>query len=342
MHSSLKKNSSQWTCLSNWKSWIIGLSLCLTHGLYGQRDSIPDSLVYQLYRNNVVLYTDIGFNTAPFSLKYKDSLNNKQQLYYRNNSRLVIGLGFSYKWASLRISFGLPVQLKSVSEYGKSTYFDLGFEFKTKKRHFDVDYHNYRGYAIKNAGHWSDSAAETSQHLIQPFTTTSSLSVNSWRFFNKKIKMAALRGRKGAYLQNQISFYTKTTFNFFGVSNAGSIIPLAAQNKKNSKTGASTISGFDFGVLPGYLIVRKHKHWQVVGMLGLGGVIQLKNYYVDQVARGFLGLAPRADIRIFGGYNTPKYFINLETEFDNKSIRFTEMRFRQTYYAIKLVGGIRL
>jgi hypothetical protein len=42
-----------------------------------------------------------------------------------------------------------------------------------------------------------------------------------------------------------------------------------------------------------------------------------------------------------GGYTVPNYFLFLITDFDNKSIRFTDFVYRQSFYSIRLVGGIR-
>jgi hypothetical protein len=54
-----------------------------------------------------------------------------------------------------------------------------------------------------------------------------------------------------------------------------------------------------------------------------------------------LGLAPRYDVRLIFGHSKPTYFIFLVTDFDNKSIRFSDLIVRQYFYSVKLVGGYR-
>jgi hypothetical protein len=77
-------------------------------------------------------------------------------------------------------------------------------------------------------------------------------------------------------------------------------------------------------------------------MGGLGLVLQSKMYTFDVTSRSFLGLAPRVDIKVVGGINKPKYFLMFVSDFDNKSIAFNDFRYKQTYYYLKLVGGVRL
>lgn len=291
-----------------------------------------------------MFYTDLGINTAPFSLNFDDSIGKRQHLYYRNNSRPTIGLGFSYKWFSLRVAFNVLSHVHPVSAYGKTIYYDLGFEFKTKRHFYDVDLHNYTGYAIKNADSWNDSLAENNiRHYISKNTNAFSLSLNAWRFRNKNIQFSAIRGKTGLYLKEQKSIYIKTTFNYFGVTNPYfPVIPSEIQNPSNSKLNSRHFNALDFGILPGYVYVNRIHNWQFSAMGGFGPVIQLKEYNADDKTRMFLGLAPRFDIRLLAGYNVPKWFLMLLTEFDNKSIRFSDLSYRQTFYMVRLVGGMRI
>ena len=76
----------------------------------------------------------------------------------------------------------------------------------------------------------------------------------------------------------------------------------------------------------------------------MGAVIQNKHYTVGANGpdRSLIGLAPRYDIKIVGGYSVPKFFIFLVTDFDNKSIRFNDLIYKQSFFSIKLIGGIRI
>ena len=118
----------------------------LPFGLLCQNDTLP----YTLYKNKVVLYSDIGYTSAPFSMHYNYN-NTVDKLKYKNNFRTILGFGICYKWFALRIGIPLPGYFKPVSSFGKTIPLDLGFDFTIKKTFFDIDIRSYRGYAILDA-----------------------------------------------------------------------------------------------------------------------------------------------------------------------------------------------
>ncbi len=315
------------------------LAACLLSPLlHAQKD--PGVLVS--YRDKIVLYSDIGFNSAPFSVHYPFA-DGIKKLKYRNNYKSILGFGGAYKWFALRFAFDLPATVLPVSKYGNTNYFDLGVDFSIKKTFIDVDYHNYKGYAIKNAYTWNDTLDKLHPHDIRSKTTAASFSVNVWYLHNKEFRMPGLRGKTGDYQGESKTWYLKSTVNLHGVSNEpATLIPTELIDSVNNKTATRGISAFDFGVIPGVGYVNSYKNWQYAALAGFGPVIQTKVYDIPQNSRAYLGLAPRYDIRLYGGYSIERYFVILSAEFDNKSIRYNKFRYRQTFYSIRLTGGIRL
>lgn len=316
----------------------MALCLCISFFSTSQVDSLP----YKSFKDKIVWFADLGYASAPFSIKH-DFENGEDRIKYRNNFRTVLGFGGAYKWFSLRLAVSLPGNMLPVSNYGKTEQFNLGFDFTIKKTFFDVDLRNYKGYAIKNAYHWNDSLSPSSPHDIQAKMNAANLSLNAWYFHNKDFKMSAIRGKTGHYTRELHTWYLKSTINFFGVGNTGApVIPEELVNINSSKTNSSIFSAFDLGVIPGYAYVNKIKNWQFSGSFGFGPVIQGKFYEVNGNTRSFIGLAPRYDIRLIGGYNVDRYFVMLVTDFDNKSIGFNDLRYRQSYYSVRVASGIRL
>lgn len=319
----------------------IGLSLIF---LLIQTYSISqtDTSAYTKFSKNWVWFSDFGFNTGPFSLKYKDENGDKVNLKYRNNIRPSLGFGFNYKWLSLRISFPILGDFKPVSKYGKSNLFNLGFDFAFKKTYFEFSFFNYKGYSLLDANRFDTTLTNEFPHAILNDVNNVSFSIHSWYFHNKQFKMSPLKGKTALYNKEVQTFYLKSTMNIHGVGNNGAIIPELVQNINNSKTSATTISAFDFGAIPGYAYVNRKNNWQYSAMIGFGPVLQAKFYIIDGTTRTVFGLAPRYDIRFVAGYNKPRYFVMLQTNFDNKSIRFTDLKYVSSFYSIKIVGGIRL
>jgi hypothetical protein len=297
--------------------------------------SQSDSTLIKKYRDKFILYNDLGFTTAPFDITFKNKQNTNQTLNYRNNLRTSYGLGCHYQWLSLHILAQLPGSIRSVEKYGKSIYFHLGGDFTIKNTFSDLDLYYYKGYAIKHY------LSATSSNYILPNLEALNISLNAWYFFNDNFKMGAVRGRNSIFNKNVHTWYIKTTLNSFSISNPDNVIPTLFTDPTSTKTNAEKYQSFDLGVLPGFAFSNTYNHWKYSLLSGFGFVVQEKGYQSGEINRKFIGLAPRLDLKIIGGYNTNKNFIMLYSEFDNKSISIPDLKLNQIYYTIRLVYGYR-
>jgi hypothetical protein len=324
--------------MSKTTSLILFLSVFASAAFSQDADTL---LPYQKYRNRLVLYADFGWSTAPMSISYPFSEEIKR-VKFRNNFNPVLGFGFSFKWMSLRFGITLPNSVRSKNKFGKTTYFDFGFDFSFKNMYFDFDSHIYKGYAMKNADRWNDTISADEPNLIREDINAASFSINAWQFFKNDFKMAAFKGKTASYHRDVRTFYLKYTTNYHGISSNQPLLPIELQDTAESKTSSNLIAAFDVGVVPGYAYVRRWRMFQFGIMGGLGLVLQSKIYTFGSTTRSFLGLAPRVDLKLIGGINKPKYFILFVTDFDNKSIAFNDFTYQQTFYNLRIVGGVRL
>jgi len=323
-----------------WDLKIILSSLLLTCStfLFGQDQ--PSTI--EDFKHKKVFYADIGYNTSPFNIVYPFN-DQTNVLKFKNNFKTFLGLGFAYKWFNLRIGFPVIGYVKPIDQWGESQQFNLGLNFSVKNLFFDFDFKTVQGYAIKDYYEIDSSSASSSDNRIIPSVGITNFSLNGWYFHSRNFKMSALRGLQAHYNQPVQTWYIKGSVNVFGVDNNGkAIIPPVFIDDVESKTQATVFSAFDFGVIPGYAYVTRIKNWQFSGWLGLGGVIQSKFYILPGQTRGFIGLAPRYDVRFIGGYTDDKYFVFLVSEFDNKSIRFIDLKYRQYFYSVRISAGIRI
>jgi hypothetical protein len=322
------------------KSSLIFVLLLNVFVSYGAFD---DSLTYfTRFKEKIVLYADFGYASAPFIIKYPFAGEIKK-IHYKNNFNPVIGFGGAYKWFSLRLSFALKGTSRSKKNFGNTRFFDIGISFQIKKWFFEVDAKNYIGYSIKNAYKWNDTLNKLKPNDIRPNTNAISLSINTWYFANRHFNMPSIMGKTGHYERRLGTFYLKPTFVIHGISNSEkSVIPNDLIDSLVDKTSSDVFYSVDLGAVPGYAYVDRIKNWQFSAFFGLGLVAQAKFYNVNYYQRGFLGLAPRYDIRIGGGYTVPAYFVFLNLEFDNKSIKFGELKYRQSFYNVRLTAGFRI
>lgn len=300
-----------------------------------------DSLSFVTFDDKWVVYSDYGFGTAPFSIKFQQADGSTKRVKYRNNYRTILGLGFSYKWIALRLGIPIPGNFRPISRFGRSTNFNLGFDFSFRKFYFDFDARNMEGYAAQDAFQWNDTLDQLRPNALYPLANNLSISLNTFYFQNKHFRIQPILGKTAYYTKPVRTFYIKSTINIHGAGNNQALLPTELIDPSNSKLATPTLSAVDIGFVPGYALVGLHKNWQFSALAGFGPVVQAKFYQVGSFSRGFLGIAPRYDIRFVGGYNVPSWFVMLVTEFDNKSIRFNDLGYRSSFYSIKLVGGYR-
>ncbi|RYM32034.1 DUF4421 domain-containing protein [Brumimicrobium glaciale] len=303
---------------------------------YGQSERLP----YVMYPNKMVFHTSLSLNNAPFKLR--DNFGGFDKISFKPNLNLVQGLGIAYKWFALEISYKLPGHIRNTEKFGKTKYFDLGLQFSYLNWDFAVNFDEYKGYGIKNAGIISNNLdLSPSGYFLNSNIKSRSFGINAYRFFNPELRMKPAVGIVGRYTAPVHGAYLRLTTNIHGISAKKGLIPFNYLNTSSSIHKANSISAFDFGAVPGYGYINNIDGWQFGAFFGLGAVIQAKFYTFSNTSRGFLGLAPRIDLKLQAGYNVDNWFLMLTSQFDQKSIRFKEFKYNQTYYYLRLTYGYR-
>ncbi len=300
-----------------------------------------DTMNYELFKKRVVLFSDLGFNSAPFAIKDNYSLG-VEKIKYRNNIKPTLGIGVSHKWFGIRIGLTLPLNILDENKFGNTNYFDVAVKVNIKKTFCNLSFRNYQGYAVKGAYKFNDSLSQDTPNAIMPLIHSTSLSANVWCFRDDSFKMQAFQGKTAHFTGESKTWYLKGSLNFFRVSNeSGTIIPTELTDITDRKN-AQKIGAIDLGIIPGYAYGNRMNNWQYGFFVGLGGVLQSKYYTKDGTTRSFLGLAPRVDFKISGGYSQSNFFILLISDFDIKSLKIQGMNYNQTYYNVRIMSGFRL
>lgn len=315
-------------------------------GVSDLKDSIPepvesnDSLPYEIFKSRFVIYADLGFHTAPFSIS--DNYSGISKLKYRNNFKVALGIGFSYRWFSLRIGFALPGNILSAAKYTNTQYFDVGLKFNLKQAYCTIDLRNYLGYGLKDAYQWNDTLNEQTPNLLMQNVRSFNIGMNVWFFKDKKFSMKAALGKKGHFTRESKTWYFKGLLNIFGVGNDyGSLVPSLISDS-SERQNANSLGAVEIGFVPGYVYGNRINNWQFSLFAGLGGVIQAKYYTRGELSKGYIGIAPRFDFRLIGGYSKPGFFVLLAGTVDYYSLQIQQLQYHQFYYDIKLVSGFRL
>ncbi len=320
---------------------ILFFIVSLTALAQDKKGSEPINPAYISYKQNPIFYLDLGYNAAPARIKY-DFGNGIEKIKLRHNFKTMIGLGFSHKWLSVRLGAALVGNVRPVSRYGKANYVDLGINFSIKKTYSELDFRSYSGYVIKNSKDWDTSFNDIRPNDVDQDIRSYNVAFSMWYFDNVKFRTDPFRGIKGEYKQAVTTWYLDGKLDVYGIlNNKGSIIPVQLFDSTNTKTGAVSYSALDFGVIPGIGHVNRFKNWQYGAMFAFGPRIQVKSYNVNNTPTSLLAIVARYDIRLIAGYTVPKFFAMFSLEFDNKTIGFQSLKYRQSFYRMRLSVGYR-
>lgn len=285
--------------------------------------------VLEHFKNRPIIYADLGYNVNPFKIAYPFS-TGQNTLAYKNNFSPFLAFGFAYKWFHLRLGFPVIGNLRSPSKYGKTTQYNFAYDLNYKKIWYDFEFKSTFGYALR----------QPKQILPEAYSINGML--NAWYFNNPDFQMNGLLGKRAHYNQEILTWYLKGTLNYFGSANRnGGLIPEDFQDQQQPITTLTQLKAFDFGAAPGVAYVNRKNNWQIGGWAGLGPVLQIKGYATPTFSKANIGIAPRYDLRLMGGYSSDEKFFFIVTDFDNKSLRFDDFEYRQIYFAWKFVAGYR-
>ena len=287
------------------------------------------SQALESFRHRPIMYADLGYNVNPFRIDYPFG-SQTSTLAYKNNFSPFLGLGFAYKMFHLRLGFPVIGNLRPNNKFGKTTQYNFAYDFTYKRVWYDLEFKSTFGYALKKP------------KVILPAAYSVNVMTNAWYFGNPDFQINGLLGKRAHYNTQILTWYLKGTINYFGSGNQeGNLIPEAFQNLNDPFTTLTQLKALDFGATPGVAYVNRKKNWQIGGWAGVGPVVQFKEYQTDAFSQIRMGLAPRFDVRFMGGYSSDEKFFFLVSDFDNKSLRFSDFRYRQVYFALKFVAGYR-
>ncbi len=303
----------------------------------------PDTIAtdkYVIFRNRLVLYTDFGFVSSPFFIRFKDTMNVPHTLNYRINHGILMGIGGSYKSLMLRLGFMLANNLENKEKYGKTSYFGVHLGFPIKNTFTEINLVYYGGYSLKNAQKKIPGYLEKT--IIYPKVSTLNISASTYYFFNKNFSLNPVMGRSGNYKTKVTSWFIKGVFGYNDVyDKESSIVPEYFHESVTNRVKASRIGAIEIAIIPGFAYVNRYKNWQFSGVAGIGVSIQQKYYHLPNFTRNSMGLSPRVDLKINLGYNPEDWFVMLNTELNYTQISFYNLIYGNPLVGVKITGGYR-
>jgi hypothetical protein len=246
-----------------------------------------------------------------FSRKYTSfdlrSLDQGVRLRYRPNTTLNMGIGATYKWATLNLAYGFPF-LNPTENRGKTRYLDLQVHNYGRRIIVDLFGQFYRGFYLNNE----------------------SLRKDDGTYYQRRDMLVQLVGASGQYLFNHRRFSYRASFlqNEWQKRSAGSFLLgweiFVGRGKADSSfipspIGEATnlknidhVSFVETGPSVGYaytLVIKKH--FFITGSSTVSLDYGKNLIYTDQGIEHSESFSPNSLARIFGGYNSEKWALSL-------------------------------
>jgi hypothetical protein len=279
---------------------LISFSFLQIENASGQHDSS----YYVSYENQIT--SRFYFSKKYTTLKFIDT-TDKFEFTFRPNTTLNMGVGATYKWATLNLAYGFGF-LNPDRGRGKTKYLDL--QVHTYGRRFVVDIFGqfYRGFFLS-----SNSTNNTSQeYYLRP-----DLHVNQIGAFVQYMLNHKKFSYRASFLQNEWQKKSAGTFIFgleayVGRVTADSTIIPTIVNADEAARDIRTMRFFEFGPNAGYaytLVVKKHFFLTGSASISLDyGENIISELDGDKKATG---ISPNTFFRIFGGYNSNRWAVSL-------------------------------
>jgi hypothetical protein len=254
-----------------------------------------------------------------FSRKYTGygvrDYRQRQELLYRPNSRLNVGIGFNYAFAGVNIAVNLPGANNDDDRYGQTRFLDAQSHVYLPRFALDVYLQHYRGYYLNKPQNWVENWQPGSPHPQRGDLRTTSSGFNVQYIFNHR-----RFSYRAAYQQNA---WQKKSAGTFLLGSEWYFIRMRADSSVTAPAGesASFLGGaafqgsdvYSLGANAGYAHTFVYKsHFfltlSLVGGLGLGYTRLEVPGAADPVRWGW---HVNNTARIAVGYNSARYFVGL-------------------------------
>jgi hypothetical protein len=253
-----------------------------------------------------------------FSRKFT-SLNMSARNYsvsYRPNTTLNMGIGATYKWATLNLAYGFPFLNPDLGQ-GKTRYLDLQFHNYGQKFVFDMFGQFYGGFYLWPKG---TAASEPDKYYIRPDLRVNMVGTSMQYIFNNK-----RFSYRASYLQNEWQKKSAGTFllgleGFYGWIKSDSTLTPTVTDKTLAASDYKGFSFYDVGLNGGYaytVVVKKNFFLTASAVASLdieSGSLKSEGRVINKTS-----ISPNTLFRFATGYNSAKWAISLL--YINSSVR---------------------
>lgn len=280
---------------------LVVLSLCVCSH---RADAQYDSSYYVSYEN--LITGRFYFSKKYTSLKLRDG-SEDYNLTFRPNTTLNMGVGATYKWATLNLAYGFDF-LNPERGKGDTDYLDLQFHSYGRKFVLDAFGQFYEGFFLtRNSTNFTGD-----DYYLRPDLRVNQVGASVQYILNyRKFSYRA------SFLQNEWQKKSAGTF-IFGVEAYGgrikadsTLIPSFVNNEQ-AQRDIKLMRFFEIGPNAGYAYTWVIKnHFFLTGSASVSLDFGVNRIFDKEGNERTRGVSPNTFLRFFGGYNSSKWAISV-------------------------------
>jgi len=321
---------------------VLFLLLSLTLQASGQqKDSLQESSIDTNYIEDYSEWLTTRLYLLYQNATFIVSTNEVDNIVFRPNTNIKIGIAAFYKWFGLGLSINNPFYQFDESTYGKTKSIDLRINAFGRAVAAEVFIQNFRGFYIRNV------RPVDGLYFTLPNMNLFSLGAYGyWIYNSKKFSLRA------AFLQNERqvrsagSFMVRPGFSFYEVSSDTGIIPGELRSKYHLASDEIVASGrfYSISLAPGYAYTFVFLKNAYVSAAVFPGVAWL-TYSYDAKAKRYSreDFVFQLGLRFAAGFNSRKWYIGgaIITGFNDLDASWSNSSFFYDVSQFRIWGGMR-
>jgi hypothetical protein len=244
------------------------------------------------------------------SFKFKNTAE-KYTLVYRPNTTLNLGVGASYKWATLNIAYGFGF-LNPDDEKGKTQYLDLQFHGYSDKFALDFLGQFYKGFYLSPRGTSTTGNLPQDRYYIRPDMRINIIGGSYQYIFNHRRFSLRAPFLQTAWQKKSAGSFLAGVESYIGRIRSDSTITPVAVNKSAASLNETKNNFFEFGVNAGYaytLVIRKN--FFLTGSASLSLDYGTNSLTKQEGKAQNWGISTNALTRLIGGYNSERWALSI-------------------------------
>ncbi len=310
------------------KHKFIGLLIFLSIIGFGQKINLSqknwDTTKYEKFTNRfIVAYFQSykQFNSEIKQVTLKDSLNQSSYNYFAE-ANYISGIELNFDKINIQLALKSKPP-KDVSKYGKTNFFNLGFNFGGNRWFLESSYRRYTGFYDKNTPNYDTSFKRTGIFYKLP-NMSSTLTKIKFLYFTNYKKYSFRSGYACNYRQLKSAASWVLSGNFYTnnqISDSAFIPRIGRPYYRHFSdlnsiqvTGFSGNAGFTFNLV-------LWKAWFINLLLTIGPEQQWRKYGLVNQGRGktLSYLSVSGDFRLSMGLNMKKFYMLFSSSTDYTS-----------------------